>query len=65
MDGPGSAHAGIVGVQRQGRGHRTANVSGKEIHRCNLRCDGCNRNRDGRAIAIRSLGATDRNNWLA
>jgi endonuclease YncB( thermonuclease family) len=64
IDAPESAQTCIAGGQRWPCGRRSANALDAKMDRRIVRCEGRDRDRYGRLIAVCYLGATDLNAWL-
>jgi endonuclease YncB( thermonuclease family) len=64
IDAPESAQTCIAGGQRLACGRRSANVPDGKIDRRAVRCEGRDRDRYGRLIAVCYVGSTDLNAWL-
>ncbi|MBK1669306.1 hypothetical protein CKO28_14810 [Rhodovibrio sodomensis] len=64
IDAPESAQTCVAGGQRWPCGRRSANALDAKIDRRTVRCEGRDRDRYGRLIAVCYLGSTDLNAWL-
>ena len=64
IDAPESAQTCIAGGQRWPCGRRSANALAAKIDRGTVRCEGRDRDRYGRLIAVCYAGGTDLNAWL-
>jgi endonuclease YncB( thermonuclease family) len=64
IDAPESAQTCIAGGQRWPCGRRSANALDAKIDRRTVRCEGRDRDRYGRLIAVCYLDSTDLNAWL-
>ena len=64
IDAPESAQTCIAGGQRWPCGRRSANALDAKIDRRTVRCEGRDRDRYGRLIAVCYQGSTDLNAWL-
>ena len=64
IDAPESAQTCIASSQRWPCGRRSANALDAKIDRRTVRCEGRDRDRYGRLIAVCYQGSTDLNAWL-